>query len=98
MLEKFNQVPSSVEKGANLLAKKTFNLIVILAITTEPVKVEMLMEWMAYKKRPSFRELYIVPLQKAGLISKTNPEKKNDPGQQYIITEEGKAFLGGLME
>lgn len=96
--EYFEKVPSSTEKGANLLAKKTFNLITILAITTEPVKVEILMEWMAYKKRQSFRELYIVPLQKAGLISKTNPEKKNDPGQQYIITEEGKAFLGGLME
>lgn len=93
-----HQVPSSSGKGAKLLAKKSFYLIEILALTSEPAKIEKLMEWMAYKKRQSFRELYLIPLQQAGLIRKTNPDKRNDPGQQYVITEEGKAFLGGIIQ
>ncbi len=96
--EYFKKVPSSTEKGAKLLAKKSLLLIAVLTISTEPTKIEKMMEWMDYRKKQSFRELYILPLQQAGLISKTNPQKKNDPEQQYTITEKGKAFLGGLME
>lgn len=94
--EFIKKVPSSTEKGTKLLARKSFNLISILALTTSPIKIETMMEWMDYKKRQSFRELYLVPLQQEGLLSKTNPEKSNDPDQKYIITEKGKAFLGGL--
>jgi len=96
--EYFKKVPSSTEKGAKLLAKKSLLLISVLAITTEPAKIEKMMEWMVYRKKQSFRELYVVPLQQAGLICKTNPQKKNDPEQQYTITEKGKAFLGGIMD
>lgn len=92
----FEKVPSSFEKGANLLAKKSLNLISILSLCSEAAKIENLMEWMNYKKRQSFRELYLVPLQQTGLITKTNPSKTNDPDQQYVITAEGKAFLGGV--
>jgi ATP-dependent DNA helicase RecG len=53
-----------------------------------------MMKWMEYKKRQSFRELYILPLQNTGLIPMTNPEKPNDPEQKYVITEKGKIFLG----
>jgi len=55
-----------------------------------------MMKWMEYKKRQSFRELYILPLQNSGLISMTNPEKPNDPEQKYVITEKGEIFLGGI--
>lgn len=92
----FEKVPSSFEKGANLLAKKSLNLISIISLCSEAAKIENLMEWMNYKKRQSFRELYLVPLQQTGLITKTNPSKTNDPDQQYVITDEGKAFLGGM--
>lgn len=96
MSEYFKKVPSSIEKGTKLLAKKSFNLISILALTSRPVKIEKMMEWMKYNKRQSFREIYLVPLQQAGLVTKTNPQKSNDPEQQYLITETGKAFLGGM--
>lgn len=92
----FKQVPSSLEKGVKLLVRKSLNLISILVMTTEPVKIETMMAWMQYKKRQSFREIYLIPLQQAKLISKTNPEKSKDPNQKYIITPQGKAFLGGL--
>ena len=74
-----SQVPGSEEKGARLLAKKSYYIIAILSLTSQPAGIDQLMEWMAYKKKQSFRELYLVPLQKAGLISKTNPEKKKTP-------------------
>ncbi len=93
-----SQVPGSEEKGARLLAKKSYYIIAILSLTSQPAGIDQLMEWMAYKKKQSFRELYLVPLQKAGLISKTNPEKKTSPGQQYVLTENGKAFLGGTIQ
>ena len=94
ILDYLNKVPGSAEKGAKLLAKKSFNLILILILSTEPIKIEKMMECMNYKKRQSFRELYLMPLQQAELVTKTNPEKSNDPDQQYIITEKGRAFLG----
>ena len=45
------------------------------------------MKWMEYKKRQSFRELYLLAFQNSGLISMTNPEKLNDPEQKYVINE-----------
>ena len=89
------KVPSWNEKSAKLLHKKVKNLITILFLTSQPAKIEQMMNWMEYKKRQSFRELYILPLQNSGLIAMTNPEKPNDPEQKYVITEKGKIFLGG---
>ena len=88
------KVPSWNEKGTKLLHKKTKNLITILFLTSQPIRIEQMMKWMEYKKRQSFRELYVLPLQNSGLISMTNPEKPNDPEQKYAITEKGKIFLG----
>lgn len=92
------KVPSSEQKGAKLLAKKSLYIISILVLASLPIRIEKLMEWMQYKKRQSFRELYLIPMQQCGLISKTNPTKRNDPDQQYIITEAGKAFLSGMLQ
>lgn len=69
--------PSS--SGAKLLHKKARNLITILLLTSQPVKIDQLMNWMEYKKRQSFREIYISPLQNSGLITMTNPDSPNDP-------------------
>jgi hypothetical protein len=92
------KVPSSEQKGAKLLAKKSWYIISILVLASLPIRIEKLMEWMQYKKRQSFRELYLIPMQQCGLISKTNPTKRNAPDQQYIITEAGKAFLSGMFQ
>jgi ATP-dependent DNA helicase RecG len=95
VLKYFEKVPSAAQKGAKLLSRKSLNLISILMLTSAPVKIEKMMEWMNYKKRQSFRELYLNPLQQVGFVKKTNMKKINDPEQQYVITEKGKAFLSG---
>ena len=90
-------MPSAVQEGAKLLSRKSFNLIIILLLTSAPVKIEKMMEWINYKKRQSFRELYLNPLQQVGFVTKTNIKKINDPEQQYVITEKGIAFLSGQL-
>ena len=52
------------------------------------------MKFMNYNNRKTFRDNYLIPLRKAGLIDMS--EKKNDPEQKYFLTESGKAFLGGI--
>ena len=37
---------------------------------------------------------YIDPLEKAGLIEKTIPDKPSSPKQQYRLTEKGRKIIG----
>lgn len=67
-----------------------------MILTTEPATIEQLLTWMDYKKRQSFREIYLLPLQNCELLSKTNPKKPNDPAQKYATTSKGRDFLGGI--
>lgn len=41
---------------------------------------------------------YIEPLEKAGLIEKTLPDKPQSPKQQYVLTSKGKSMIYGFME
>lgn len=41
---------------------------------------------------------YIEPLEKAGLVEKSNPNKPQSPRQQYLLTEKGKALILGFIE
>jgi ATP-dependent DNA helicase RecG len=41
---------------------------------------------------------YIEPLEKAGLVQKSNPDKPQSPRQQYLLTEKGKALILGFMD
>jgi ATP-dependent DNA helicase RecG len=41
---------------------------------------------------------YVEPLEKAGLVEKSNPNKPQSPRQQYLLTEKGKALILGFME
>ncbi|MBI5374099.1 MAG: hypothetical protein HZA77_01585 [Candidatus Schekmanbacteria bacterium] len=49
-----------------------------------------------YSKRDKFKEMYIDPLMKDGLLAYTIPDKPTSSKQQYVITEKGKRFLGGF--
>ncbi len=95
--EEIEKVPSWSEKGANLLHKKIRYLLSILILTSNETGIEQLMAWLNYKKRQTFRENYMIPLQKAGLISMKKPDKPTDPEQQYKLTELGRLFLAGRM-
>jgi len=41
---------------------------------------------------------YLEPLEKAGLIAKTIPEKPQTPKQHYVLTAQGKSLILGFME
>lgn len=94
--DEIKKVPSWEEKHTKVLQKKTRYLIGVLALTSTPAKLDELLDWFEYANRKSFRDSYLEPLQQEGLIAKTNPDKPSDPEQRYVITEKGKAFLGGL--
>jgi ATP-dependent DNA helicase RecG len=89
-------VPSWSENGTQLLRKKVWYLITILSLCSEPVKFMQLLNYIGYKNEKSFREKYIKPLRDIGFIQLTNPENTTDPENKYCITDEGKAFLGGM--
>jgi len=88
------KVPTWYKKSTNLLHKKIVYLLSILALCSEPISLNDLMKFMNYNNRKTFRDNYLIPLRKAGLIDMS--EKKNDPEQKYFLTESGKAFLGGI--
>lgn len=92
------KVPGWSEKGTKLIQKKSQYLISILVLTSDPSSLSELLSAFNYKNEKSFRDKYILPLRQAGLISLTKPHKPTDPENKYIITEKGKAFLGGTLE
>jgi predicted transcriptional regulator len=48
-----------------------------------------------YKNTKTFRDNYLKPLREAGLVVFTIPEKPTDSDNKYVLTQQGKAFLGG---
>lgn len=95
--EEIEQVPSWSEKGTELLRKKSWYLIGILSLCSEPVKFQDLLLAFNYKNEKSFRDNYVKPLRARGFVALTNEEKPTDPENKYIITEQGKAFLTGQL-
>jgi hypothetical protein len=55
-------VPSWRQKGTELLTKKAWCLICILAMASEPVKMSELMSALDYKNTKTFRDNYLSPL------------------------------------
>lgn len=87
-------VPSWHEKGTQLLKKKNWYLIGILSLCSLPIALSDLMVAFDYKNAKTFRDNYLKPLRESGLIVFTIPEKTTDPDNKYVITQQGKAFLG----
>lgn len=83
-------------EAIRVLGKRFMNLLKTLFRTVVPVSLDDLMEFMDFKSKRSFRDIYLVPLIQSELINKTIPDKPNDPNQQYSITKRGKLFLGGF--
>jgi ATP-dependent DNA helicase RecG len=95
--DKIEKVPSWSQKSTQLLRKKTWYLIGILSLCTEPVKLKMLLEFFDYRNEKAFRDNYIKPLREVGFIVMTIPNRATDPENKYVITEQGKAFLSGQL-
>jgi ATP-dependent DNA helicase RecG len=88
-------VPSWHQKGTQLLKKKNWYLIGILSLCSLPIALSDLMVAFDYKNTKTFRDNYLKPLREAGLVVFTIPEKPTDPDNKYVLTQQGKAFLGG---
>jgi ATP-dependent DNA helicase RecG len=102
--KKLIMVPSSGTKGTQLdqkcrelFQKKSWYLLSILILTSDPISMAALMEVFEYKNEKSFRENYIKPLRSAKLIQQTIPDNPTDPANKYVLTEKGKHFLGGTL-
>ena len=85
-----------VEKGTKLFKKRFITIIKVLVFVLSPIPMESLLSFMKYRSKNKFREMYLNPIIKSGLVDRTIPEKPNDPNQQYIITKKGRLFLGGF--
>lgn len=93
-----DEVPTWHESSTNFLHKKVMYVISILIICSKPISLGDLMEYMDYTNRKTFRDNYISPLRREGLIELTIPNKINDPEQKYKLTETGRAFLAGILK
>jgi len=97
-------VPSSNSNGTHLskkcillFQKKSWYLLSVLFLTSEPIKLSDLMNAFDYKNEKSFRDKYIKPLRQVDFIRFTNPETQTDPENKYMLTEKGKSYLGGTL-
>ncbi len=88
-------LPAWSSDGSAVLHKKSLVLMRILALTAVPIKLDQLLDWISYSNRNTFRRNYLLPLLTSGLLARTNPSSPTDPEQRYVLTAEGRVFLGG---
>ena len=62
----------------------------------EPQKLAIIMEALALKHRPTFKNNYIAPALEAGLIAMTEPDSPRSPRQKYYITKVGNNLFYSL--
>ena len=88
-------VSGSIEKITKLPDKRLQYIIIILFVSGIPVSRDELMDIFSYQNLAYFRQSYLKPLEAAGFINRTNPEKPTVSNQKYLITEKGKHFITG---
>ena len=86
---------SWIEKGTKLSDKRLQYIITILLISGTPESRDEITDIFSYQNLAYFRQIYLKPLETAGFIKRTNPEKPIVSNQKYLITEQGKRFLTG---
>lgn len=92
----FQKGVSALQKGGKLFDKRTECLFSVLLSVLDAVSLSDLAAKLGYSNRDKFKEMYIAPLMKDGLLAYTIPDKPTSSRQQYIITEKGRLFLGGF--
>ncbi|HRW92401.1 MAG TPA: helix-turn-helix domain-containing protein [Thermotogota bacterium] len=58
----------------------------------KPLATGELMEYLGLKHRPTFRENYLEPARKMGLVQMTQPGSPRSPTQKYTLTQKGKKW------
>ena len=90
------KVGSWSEKSGELLKKRARVLLSSLMLTLLPISLNELADILGYRSKERYRNDYIKPLKENRLIKYTI-EQANDPKQKYVITKQGKLFLGGSL-
>lgn len=62
----------------------------------EPRSAREIMAHLELRHWKTFQANYLIPLLKAGLLTRTIPNKPTSRLQKYLLTEEGRAWLAGL--
>lgn len=69
----------------------------ILISCKKAININELMNIFSWRDRTKFRNKYIKPLMKEGLIKMTIPDKPKSIKQKYIVTDKGKDLLKSEM-
>ncbi len=87
--------PDSSKSTADIHAMKYSKSVVtvVRTIGEEWFTSQELRELMSFKSKPTFRQNYLNPAIKEGLVALENPEKPNSPNQRYGLTLKGKSVL-----
>lgn len=59
----------------------------------KPQKLSELIDIFGWRNRTKFRDKFVVPLLKNGLLNMTVPDKPNSRNQKYIVSENGKKWM-----
>lgn len=95
--EEIKQVPGWDKKGTKLLHNKVAYIVKILLLSVQPIALVELMAYIGYSNRSTFRQNYLLPLQEAALLQKTDTEATSSPAQKYKTTALGQQFITGLV-
>ena len=68
----------------------------LLSILTKPMTRAEIQQSLSLKSQANFRERYLQPALRQGIIEMTIPEKPKSRLQKYRLTEKGRAWLGRL--
>lgn len=84
------------EGKSQLIQKRNIYLLQILFYCLEALPLDEILSKIGYSNKQSFRERYLSPLLKEGLLERTMPDKPNSKYQRYRISNKGLLFLGGF--
>ena len=78
--EGFGTPPQATPQATGQVEERFISL---LEYCLEPRSTAEMMQYVALKDRKSFREVWLVPLLEAGLLTMTLPDKLSSPKQKY---------------
>ena len=65
----------------------------LVAFSAKTLSTAEIMESLNLKHRPTFRENYMKPAIKQGLVDLLHPDNLNHLEQKYFLTKKGKSFI-----
>ena len=86
------------KKDVQLLPKKIWYVVGVLALCRQPTPFGQLLEFFQYKNRKTFRGNYLNSFKQLGFLAPTKLDSSNASDIKYVITETRKVFSIGDYE